>query len=208
MIALEYFMGKIEMIDFLEINGIRDKKVLEAMKYLTREDFVLAEYKYLAYEDCALPIGYDATISQPLAVAMMLEELKVSKGMKVLEVGSGSGYVMGLLKLIVGSGKVIGLEVVPELVEIAKNNLKKSKIDAKIIIGDGRNGYSKEAPYDRILVSCACENVPDELFKQLKIDGIMVVPIGLDIQQLVIIRKSKNGVNEERKGYFRFVRMK
>jgi protein-L-isoaspartate(D-aspartate) O-methyltransferase len=179
------------------------------MGKLPREYFVPKQYHALAYGDHPLPLGYDATISQPLTIAQMLEFLDVRKGMNVLEVGCGCGYVLGLLKLLVGAqGHVLGIDVMKELTVLAKNNLKRARVHASVVCGDGSQGYMKNAPYDRILVSCSVAAIPDALLEQLNIDGVMVIPVGVEVQQLVVIRKKKSGIIEERKGLYRFVTMK
>ncbi len=200
---------KKEMLEELKRFGIQNP-VLKAMEVIPREKFVPESYKYLAYADHPIPIGSDATISQPLVVAMMLSELQLKEGMHVLEIGSGSGYVVALIQNIVGKkGQVTGIEIAPELVAESKETLKSIKIPATIICDDGSKGYKKNAPYDRILLSCSCEIVPQPLFDQLKEEGILIAPVGNWLwQTLTTFRKKKKQIIKESGALVRFLPMK
>ena len=169
-------------------NVIRDEKVIEAFMKIPRENFVLNENLHEAYGDYPLDINYGATISQPTTVVIMLEALDVKKGDKILEIGTGSGYTATLLSVLVGNkGKIYSIDIIRELVYLAKNNLKKLKIkNVKIIHEDGSKGLKKYAPYDRIIVTCACKEVPKPLIKQLKDKGILLIPVGSrHVQQMM-----------------------
>lgn len=183
------------------------KEIVDAFKRVKRENFVLEEDKNIAYEDEALAIGYGATISQPSTIAFMLKLLEIKKGMKILEIGAGSGYNSALMsRLVGGKGRIYTLEIVPELAEFARKNLKKERIgNVKAILWDGSLGYSEEAPYDRIIVTAACAFVPEKLLEQLKTNGILVAPVGEYEQEIVKIVKRKNRLERESFGYFRFV---
>lgn len=188
-----------ELIDHLQKGGwLKSPKIIEAFEKIKREDFVID--KEFAYLDTALPIGYGQTISQPLVVAFMLELLEPKEGEKILDVGSGSGWTTALLAYCVGEkGKVIGIEVIPELKEFGENNVKKyNYIDkgvAKIILGDGKIGYAPEAPYDKILVSASAMSIPEELKKQLKVGGKIVIPI---YESIVEVKKISDFEYEEK----------
>ena len=197
------------MLSDLENKGIRDKKVLEAIKKIPREDFVLEEFKKLAYEDQALPIVSSQSISQPYTVAFMLQSLELKENDKVLEIGSGSGWNSSLISFITKT-KVFTVEFNKEVAEFAKATLKKSKTkNVKIIIGDGNKGYEKEMPYDKITITAACSKIPFNLIKQLKNKGILLAPIGnLFEQELIKIRKVNNEIEKEKLGKFVFVPLK
>ncbi|MBL7045267.1 MAG: protein-L-isoaspartate(D-aspartate) O-methyltransferase [Parcubacteria group bacterium] len=199
---------KEELIDHLE-NGTQvfrsDKSLKDAFLAIDRKDFVSEDYAEEVYEDYALPIGYEQTISQPTTVAFMLELLGVEKGDKVLDVGSGSGFTSALLAHMVGeSGKVIGVERVQELVGFGQENLNKYDFkNVEIVKSDKEVGLSSDAPYDKILVSAAAEEVPKKLLEQLKVGGTMVIPIYDNIWQ--IRKTSETDTNIEKFERFEFV---
>jgi protein-L-isoaspartate(D-aspartate) O-methyltransferase len=154
-------------------------EIEKAFRAIDRADFMPGDYMVEAYEDYPVPIGFDQTISQPTTVAFMLEQLGVMKGETVLDVGSGSGYTTALLAELVGEkGKVLGLEIVPELVEEGRKNLAKYKFkNARIEQAGKKFGDAKSGPYDRILVNAAAEETPHDLLQQLGPEGVLVVPI-------------------------------
>jgi len=174
---------------------LKTPRIIEAFKKIKRVDFLPQDMKNLAEVNEALPIGYGQTISQPLVVAFMLELLQPREGEKILDVGSGSGWTTALLAHIVGEkGKVIAIEIVPELVEFGKNNVKKYNfLERKIVefvLGDGSNGCKTEAPFDKILVSATAKECYQSWKEQLKIGGRIVAPIGNSIW--LFIKKTKN----------------
>ncbi len=181
------------------------KKVISAFKQIPRETFVLTEYRDLAYEDTALPIISKQTISQPSTVVLMLDALEVKENMKVLEIGAGSGYNAALLSKL--AKKVYSIERIKELAEMAKRNLKKAGIEnATIIHSDGKKGYSKEAPYDRIIVTAAAKKIPDVLLKQLKDNGVLLMPVGPEYgQELIRARRKGKEYTYEKLGGYIFV---
>ena len=190
---------------------IKDKKIIEAFRKVSRELFVAEERKEEAYGDYPLPIGKGQTISQPTTVMIMTQALELKEGDKVLEVGSGSGYQAAIIANIVGdNGRVISTEIVDELVESAKSNIKKLKLkNVEIIKHDGSKGYSKEAPYDRIIITAACPKIPNPLIKQLKEGGIIVAPVGnMNEQEMIKGRKIKGKLIKENLGDFMFVPLK
>ncbi len=188
--------------------GFANKYIEQAFREIDRADFVLSEYREMAYQDTALPIGHGATISQPTTVLFMLNQLQPSRSEKILDVGSGSGWTTALLAKIVGdSGEVIGTEIVPELVKFGNKNLKKYNFkNAKIILAGKRLGLSRQAPFDRILVSAAAAKLPDELPKQLTVGGRIIIPVQGSIWK--IDRISKNKFDEQEFPGFLFVPLK
>jgi len=188
-----------DVVEHLERMGyIKDPKIKRAMLKVKRESFVLSDYKLDAYVDTPLPIPGKQTISAPHMHAIFMSALKLKSGDKVLEIGAGSGILLAYMKEVVGKkGKVFGIEIVPEAYKFAKKNLKKAKYDkeVKLILGDGSKGLPKEAPFDKIIVSAACPEIPKTLIKQLKRGGILVAPIGglSGGQDLIYIEKTKKG---------------
>jgi len=174
--------SKQELLENLKANGFSES-IIKAFEKIKREDFILPQYKSLAYEDIALPLEGGATISQPYTIAFMLSLLELKRGQKILEIGSGSGYVLALISEIILDGEIYGLEIIKSLAEKSKNLLKKDK-SIKIINQDGSNGLSEHAPFDRILVSASAEELPLNLYAQLKNNGILVAPIKESIFQI------------------------
>ncbi len=169
-------------------------QLVDAFKKVKRENFVLKEYKENSYHDEALPIISGQTISQPSTIMVMLKMLELEKGQKVLEIGAGSGYNAALISCIIGSkGIVYSIEFLNDVGNFALKNVKKSKIkNIMIINADGSLGYLKEAPYDRIIVTAACPDILDAWISQLKINGIIVAPVGSGYQRMVKIVKRKD----------------
>jgi len=184
------FISLAQLVSQLVNEGwLKTPKIIEAFLKIKREDFLPEEIKDFAYLDEALSIGYSQTISQPLVVAFMLELLSPQEGEKILDIGSGSGWTTSLLSYLVGDkGKVIGIEKIKELKEFGENNIKKynfiKKGVAKVILGDGYQGFKEEAPYDKILISASASKIEEEWLKQLKINGKMVLPINNEIIRL------------------------
>ncbi len=176
----------------LSLPGVLNSQdIKKAFENVDRKDFVRLEHLDLAYEDIPLPIGYGQTISQPTTVAFMLKLLQLKKGLKVLDVGVGSGWTTALLAHIVGEeGQVTGVEIIPELVEFGKQNISKycKGLNVKIFPAEKELGYKLGSPYDRILISASGDEVPTSLIRQLKKDGIMVIPVKNSIWK--VIRKS------------------
>lgn len=193
------------------INTLIERDVLEtdliinAFREIDRKDFILREYDSEAYEDYALPIGHKQTISQPFTVAFMFELLKPQVGEKILDIGSGSGWTTALLSHIVGKGgNVWGVEIVPELVDLGKSNLKKYHFSyAHIVQATDELGLPQHGPYDRILVSAAGIEVPEKIVKQLKVGGVLVIPVENAIWK--VKSTSKGNVEIEKYEGFSFV---
>ena len=168
-----------ELIRSIELSGVlKTPRIIEAFEKIDRKYFVPSSYADYRYIDRPLPIGRDQTISQPSTVAFMLELLLPEEGSKVLDIGSGSGWTAALLCAIVGEkGSVLGLERVDDLVERGQNNLKQFDFkQCKIRKADEKLGLPGET-FDRILVSASADEIPRELFAQLKIGGILVIPV-------------------------------
>ena len=156
--------------------------IIEAFKNIKREDFIPEGLKDETDVNAPLPIGFGQTISQPLTVAFMLELLGPQPGEKILDIGSGSGWQTALLAYCVGDkGKVIGIERIKELAEFGKENIAKYNFMKKgiveIIYADGKDGYEKEAPFDKIIAAASARELPEAWKKQLKIGGKIVAPI-------------------------------
>jgi protein-L-isoaspartate(D-aspartate) O-methyltransferase len=185
--------------------GIRDSRVLAAMRDIPRHLFVPQPYDKSAYEDCPLPIGNGQTISQPYIVALMTELLMPQPTDIILEIGTGCGYQAAVLAAIVS--KVFSIERISEVADLARANLK--KVDCKnveVIVGDGTMGYLQKAPYDGIIITAATPSVPQPLIEQLAEKGRLVAPVGgRDIQELIRLRKTEGSITEEHHGGVRFV---
>ena len=197
------------MVETLAMYGyIKSERIKKAFLMVDRADFVPEEYRDKAYFDDPLPIGHAQTISAPSMVAIMLELLELFDGAKVLEVGAGSGYNACLIAC--AGAEVYTIERIPALRDKAKKNMEKCPCKSKvhILIGDGSGGYKAEAPYDRIIVTCGAPDVPPPLIEQLKIDGIMVIPVGgTFFQELYVIKKEKKGLKKKVWGDVAFVPM-
>ena len=171
--------------------GIKDESVLKIMGNLPREDFVPETVRKNAYNDSPLPIGEGQTISQPYMVAIMTELLKITKQDVVLEIGTGSGYQTAILSRLCKT--VHTVEINENLLNYAKGNL--NKIGCKNVffhLSDGKKGIREHAPFDKILVAAAPENIPNELTLQLKNGGKMTIPVGNRFEQELIVIKKNN----------------
>ena len=168
--------------------GISDKRVLDAFRNIPREIFVPCSRRPYAYEDTPLSIGLSQTISQPYIVALMTELLSIRENDKVLEIGTGSGYQAAILKYL--GAEVYTVERFPQLAEKAEESLGIFGYKINIKIGDGSLGWRDYAPYDKIIVTAASFKVPPPLIEQLRINGLMVIPLGKEWQQeLTLIKK-------------------
>lgn len=176
----------------LERRGIQDPRVLQAMRKVPRERFVPADLRNRAYDDGALPIGHEQTISQPYIVAFMTEALRLTGKERVLEIGTGSGYQAAVLAELVP--EVYSIELVEPLARSAEKTLSELGYrNIKIKIGDGFAGWVEHAPYDAIIVTAAPAEIPPVLVEQLKMGGRMIVPVGVWEQELVLVEKSAKG---------------
>ena len=180
---------RLHMVDSqLRARGISDARALDAMARVPRHEFAPDHYRDQAYEDHPLPIGEGQTISQPFIVAIMLQALHLQPTDKVLEIGTGSGYLTALLAEM--TALVISIERHPSLADSAWELLQKmGYTNVRIIVADGSRGFAEAAPYDAIIVSAAATELPQELIAQLAEGGRMIIPIGdVDAQQLQFIR--------------------
>jgi protein-L-isoaspartate(D-aspartate) O-methyltransferase len=189
----------------LRARGIGDERVLSAMLRVPRHEFVPEQSRTLAYEDHPLPIGEEQTISQPYIVAIMLETLEISANDKVLEIGTGSGYVTALLAEL--AAQVFSVERHTSLATKAAEVINRLGYkNVQIVVGDGSQGLPPYAPYDVILVSAAATELPSVLLSQLREGGCMIIPIGsADSQQLQFIRMQNGEAQVSLRDMCRFV---
>jgi protein-L-isoaspartate(D-aspartate) O-methyltransferase len=227
-----------ELADYLLFNGyIKSQKLYDVFLKIDRKNFLLDEQKNFAYFDTPLSIGYNQTISAPHMYAIMIEnlELNENKKLKILEIGTGSGYGAALLKTFCKNSFVFSMEINKPLLQFAAKNLKKSGFDIKIIdlnltsnkekkdlfnlsdfenknqivliYGNGFYGFKKAAPFDRIVVTAAAYEFPKELLEQLNKNGILILPISLEdgLQHLIKIKKLTNRIEQTDLGLVSFV---
>lgn len=199
---------KARLIMALRHHGIRDQRVLEAMEEIPRDLFVPETFRDHAWEDMALPISCGQTISQPYIVAYMTEQLELKPHMRVLEIGTGSGYQAAILSRL--ARRVYTIERHRSLLEEARRRFEKlglTNIESRV--GDGYRGWPEAAPFDRIIVTAAAPRPPKALLEQLAEDGIMIIPVdaGPLYQELVKIRRTPEGFEREKLIPVRFVPM-
>ena len=190
----------------LKRRDIRDARVLEAMRRVPRHEFVPLHVRADAYADYPLPIGHQQTISQPYIVAFMTEALNVRPSDTVLEIGTGSGYQAAVLSEL--AREVYTIEIVEPLAATARKTL--TNLGYKNIrtrTGDGYAGWPEAAPFDRIMVTAAPPEVPTALIQQLKIDGLIAVPVGTGVQELRVMRRTATGLDVLKTLPVRFVPM-
>ena len=186
--------------------GITDPRVVAAMRRVPRHLFIPDDKSEDAYGDFPLPIGHEQTISQPFIVAYMTEALKLQSGEKVLEIGTGSGYQAAILAEL--GVQVFSLEIVKPLVEFATDNLLKAGYDqVNVRTGDGYQGWPEEQPFDAIIITAAPGHVPSPLLEQLAPGGRLILPVGELSQNLVLIRRTKEGFQRTELLSVRFVPM-
>ncbi len=204
---MDEFSGQREgMVIKLVKDGYLDsKRIIKVFMDTPRHLFVREEDEKSAYADYPLPIPAGQTISAPHMVAMMTELLEPKAKDKVLEIGAGSGYQAAILSKLVK--KVYSIEVDPELVSFAKQNLKRAGIkNVEVVRGDGSRGYEKAKPYDKIIVTCATPEIFGSWIKQLKTNGILLAPVGGGFyQELIRIRKTKKELERKNFGGCAFV---
>lgn len=196
----------IQGIRYLEY--LKSKNVEDALRKYRREFFVPDNCRHLAYRDFPISIGFNQTISQPSTVVAMTEALEIKQGEKVLEIGTGSGWQSAILSYLVGEkGHVYTIEILEELAEFARSNLNRVGLkNIEVIVKDGSLGLKEKAPFDKIIVTAACPDVPKPLLDQLKVNGIMVLPIGnLYLQEMFVIKKLKDKIEKKSIGSFMFV---
>ena len=190
----------------VEARGIADPAVLAALRAVPRHRFVPAAVRALAYEDSPLPIGSDQTISQPYIVALMTARIRPRRDMRVLEVGTGSGYQAAVLAECVK--EVDSIEIVPELGKKAEALLRElGYCNVRVRVGDGYAGWPERAPYDAVLLTAAPPQIPRPLLDQLRVGGRLVAPVGRGVQDLVVVTKTERGLEREVIEAVRFVPM-
>jgi len=176
----------------LRSRGITDQRVLDAMARVPRHEFAPERYRDQAYEDHPLPIAEGQTISQPYIVAIMLQALALKASDRVLEIGTGSGYVTALLSEL--TGEVISIERHAVLANTARELLSRLGYhNVRVVVGDGTRGFAECAPYDAILVSAAASELPHELVDQLAEGGRLMIPVGCDDSQQLRLIDKRNG---------------
>lgn len=178
-------MNKKQLINSLKKQGFSEN-ILNAFEKVKREDFVSKEFISSVYEDIPLPIGNGQTISQPYTIAFMLTLLELYDNQTILEVGSGSGYVLALINELSKNAKIYGIERIKELVENSKKALKNKK-NIEIFNADGTKGLKEKDAFDRILVSASSKEIPQKLLEQLKYNGILVCVVK---NSIVVVKKT------------------
>ena len=196
------------LVDLLKRKGVKDQAVLSAIGSIPRHRFIDdTAFLELAYQDIAFPIPCGQTISQPYTVAFQSELLQIRPGMKVLEIGTGSGYQTAVLCQL--GCKVFSIERHRPLYLQTKDRLLNMGLRPNLYFGDGYKGLPKEAPFDRVLVTCGAPKVPEDLLDQVKIGGLLVIPVGEGEEQrmLVLERQEDGSFRSDDRGLFRFVPM-
>jgi len=195
-----------KLVQEIKNKGISNTEVIKAIRKIPRHVFFESALESHAYQDKAFPIAADQTISQPYTVAFQSELLDVKSGMKVLEIGTGSGYQTAVL--IELGAQIYSIERQKVLHAKAKKTLKDLNYFPKYIsYGDGYKGLPNYAPFDRIIVTAAAPEVPKDLLDQLKIGGKLVIPVGNETQKMLLVQKNKKGISQTEHGLFRFVPM-
>ena len=202
----EFAAERAALVQELTAMGIRDERVLRALARVPRHRFVPPEIVPHAYANEPMPIGSSQTISQPYVVAYMSELLQLTGDEKVLEVGTGSGYQAAVLGEL--AREVYSIEIVPELAAFGEANLKATGYtNVTVRLGDGYAGWPDKAPFDAIIVTAAPDHVPPKLVEQLAIGARLVIPVGEDYQEILVLSKTESGVVERRTIPVRFVPM-
>ena len=192
--------------DQLAARDIKDPRVLDAMRRVPRHEFVPEPLRGSAYADSPLPIGHDQTISQPYIVAFMTEALQLEPSHRVLEIGTGSGYQAAILGEL--AKEVYTIEIVAPLADRARETLKRlGYTNIHVRTGNGYLGWPEQAPFDRVMVTAAPDKIPQPLIEQLRVGGLMAIPVGVGDQELLILRKTEKGMETLRTLPVRFVPM-
>ncbi len=186
-----------ELVKKLHSSGIKDKEVLKAIGKVKRELFVKDEFRKYSYDNIALPLDSNQTISQPFTVAFMTELLEVKPGDKVLEIGTGSGYQSAILKEL--GANVYSIERIKELYESAKEKLSELGYNVNLKNDDGTKGWIENAPFDKIIVTAGSPKIPKQLLEQMSVGGRMVIPVGDESSQKLLLIKKIPGENENDK---------
>ena len=193
----EFAKERHKLVEVLKSQGLTSRTVLDALLKVPRHKFVPASHRNRSYENRALPISHDQTITQPYIDGYMTEVADIAPGDKVLEIGTGSGYQAAVLAEV--AKEVYSIEIVPPLADSARNVLRELGYkNVQVKTGNGYLGWPEHAPFDAIIVTAAPEEVPQALVDQLAVGGTMVVPVGSGFQQMVIITRRESGVVERR----------
>lgn len=196
-----------QLIDELRKKGITSEKVLQAFDKVPRHFFLDDVFQEQAYSNMAFQIGAGQTISHPYTVAFQTQLLDIQQGDKILEIGSGSGFQTCIL--CEAGAKVFSIERQKELHLKARDMVKVLHYNARMIFGDGYKGLPSYAPFDKIIITCGAPGIPEELIRQLKVGGIMIIPVGEGKEQLMkrVTKTSEEDYTEEEFGIFKFVPM-
>ncbi len=198
--------AKAQLILAVRQGGVTDASVLAAMESIPRPMFVPQPFQDRSFENVALPIGRHQTVSQPMVVGLMTQALELNDRMKVLEIGTGSGYQAAILARL--CRRLYTMERHPSLLEEAESRFRELRLtNVTAVLGDGSKGWKEQAPFDRIMLTAAAIDIPAQLVDQLAIGGIMVLPVGLDDsdQRLIKLVKTPDGAETEDMGAVRFV---
>ena len=198
-ISGEKYQSKLDalIIHMKNTGFLNDKRVESAIKSTPRHNFIPKSLLDRSYENGPLPIMNGQTISQPSVVSRMTEWLDVKEGQKILEIRSGSGWQSAILSKLVGTGKIFTIERHENLANFARENLKRSDVkNVQVIHDDGRLGLPDESPFDRIIITAACKEIPKILFEQLALNGLLLAPVGENIQSLKLLKKTTKGIVE------------
>lgn len=195
-----------QLVNLLKDKGITDEKVLNAISRVPRHIFLDSSFEQHAYQDKAFPIAAGQTISQPYTVAFQSQALEIQGGEKVLEIGTGSGYQASVLCEM--GVKVYSIERQKELFNFSNGIFKKLGYSLIQKFGDGYQGLPTFAPFDRIIVTAGAPEIPKKLLSQLKVGGIMIIPVGVEDQEMIrVIRVSESKFSKKNMGAFKFVPM-
>ena len=188
----EFAAQRRKLVEVLKSEGLTKKPVLDALLKVPRHKFVPASHRNRAYENRALPIAHEQTISQPYIVGYMTEAADIAPGDRVLEIGTGSGYQAAVLGAL--AKEVYTIEIIPPLADRARETLSSLGYrNIQVRTGNGYLGWPEEAPFDRIMVTAAPDEVPPALIQQLKVGGLMAIPVGIGSQELRILRRTETG---------------
>lgn len=200
--------NKARLFEQLEQSGLLSAETIKALALINREHYVDEQFIPQVYDDVTLPIAAGQTISQILVVGIMIEALDLKWEDKLLEIGTGSGYQTAVLAKL--NRRVFSVERFLELVNVAEKNLSvEPNNNYTIIHADGYAGFASQAPFDKVIISAASENIPDKLLQQMQVGGIMVLPLGKDgqKQELLKITKTVDGYKQDSLGFVKFVPM-
>ncbi len=202
----EWTKQREKLVNQLKLDGITDQRTLTAMNQVPRHEFVPELYRPHSYENRPLPIGQSQTISQPYIVAYMVQELGLTEHDTILEIGTGSGYHAAVMSLVCKF--VYTIEILPELGQGSIETFERLRYDnIQVRIGDGYQGWAEHAPFDAVILTAAPSKIPQPLLDQLKVGGRFIAPVGVDLQELVLITRTETGYSHKKLIPVRFVPM-